>query len=84
MTAKELMDQLTALDVRLSMDGDTLRANAPFGVLDETLVDAIKLHKPKLIEMMRSPEPMGEDFIEWDAPMQIRYDLIGKKFELVK
>jgi hypothetical protein len=83
MTAMELMDQLTALDVRLFMDGDTLRANAPSGVLDETLVDAIKLHKPKLIEMMRAPEQVREDFIEWDAPMQIRYDLIGKKLEVV-
>ena len=84
MTAMELMDQLTALDVRLHMDGDTLRANAPSRVLDETLVEAIRLHKPKLIEMMRTPEPVRDDFIEWDAPMQIRYDLIGKKFELVK
>lgn len=52
MNAVELLDQLNALDVRLVLDNGTLRANAPSGALNETLVREIKMHKPELIAFL--------------------------------
>lgn len=52
MKAVELLDQLNAIDVHLSLDGDTLPAKSPSGVMIQTLVHEINLHEPELIDFV--------------------------------
>lgn len=52
-TVRELLQQLRALGVQLSLEGETLRLNAPKGVLTPELQARLKAAKPELVELLR-------------------------------
>jgi amino acid adenylation domain-containing protein len=53
MTAAELVAQLRARDVRLSIDGDRLRCSAPKGVLTGELRDQLAIRKAEILGWLR-------------------------------
>lgn len=57
MTAKALLADLVARDVRLSAAGDKLRVNAPRGALTAELRRALLDHKPELLKALRQRTP---------------------------
>lgn len=59
MTVAKLLARLRDLDVRLSVDGDQLRFDAPPGVVADELRVAIKAQKAELIACLRGPGPGG-------------------------
>jgi len=50
----ELLAHLRSIGVQLSLDGDTLRLNAPKGVLTAALQSELRSGKPGLLELLRS------------------------------
>ncbi len=69
MTAKELLAQLEAADVRLTIQGDRLVLNAPKGVLSAARIEEIRPHKPELLAILseRRGEPASDDAPEQDS-----------------
>lgn len=58
-----LLDQLQSRDVRLWLDGDTLRCNAPKGALTPKLTAQLKEHKPAIIALLKgsaAPTPAAK------------------------
>lgn len=53
MTAAELLAQLRRLDVRVSLDGELLRLNAPVGVLTDDHKRDLARRKPEVIAFLR-------------------------------
>lgn len=53
MTATELVYTLSALDVRLAVQGDRLRLDAPRGAITAELRQALIDHKPELLQLLR-------------------------------
>ncbi len=56
MSASAILADLRARDVRLSVDGDQLRARFKGRTLDPDLAEAIKTHKPALIALLQEEE----------------------------
>jgi len=56
MTPVELLATLTQAGVSLCPDGDTLRYQAPVGVLSDELKAALKAHQPELLKLLTAPE----------------------------
>lgn len=54
MSAEQLLSNLRALDIRVSVEGDRLRCNAPSGRLTRELEQSITAHKAELIRMLRA------------------------------
>ena len=52
MSAETLLSELQALDIRLSVEGDQLRCNAPKGQLTQELGQRIAAHKSELIQAL--------------------------------
>ena len=52
MTCAELMEHLRSLDVELSLDGESLRLNAPRGALSEELQAELRGRREELIEFL--------------------------------
>jgi TubC N-terminal docking domain len=52
MNAHALLDELRALDVRLTAEGDLLGVNAPAGSLTEQMKAALVENKPRLLELL--------------------------------
>ena len=52
MNAHALLDELCALDVRLTAEGDLLGVNAPAGSLTEQMKAALVENKPRLLELL--------------------------------
>src|ERR1700723_3508694 len=50
----ELLKQLRALGVQLTLEGEVLRLNAPKGALTAELQAQLKAHKPEILELLRS------------------------------
>jgi hypothetical protein len=64
----ELLAKLRARDVRLEVDGDLLRYDAPKGVLTPDLLAEMVEYKAGLIELLRSgadPSPADTRRCEW-------------------
>jgi amino acid adenylation domain-containing protein len=57
MSAEQLLSELRALDVRLSVDDGHLHCNAPKGRLTPDLQQRIAAHKPDLIRALRAAAP---------------------------
>lgn len=53
----EFLATLTARDIRLSLDGDTLRVSAPKGALTEEIKAAVALRKAGLLDLLRGHTP---------------------------
>ena len=60
MRVEELLSALSARDIRLRVEGGSLRFNAPPGALTTELRAEIATHKPALLELLASPAPAGE------------------------
>jgi amino acid adenylation domain-containing protein len=56
-----LLDQLAQRDIRLSLDGDRLRINAPRGALDDQLKATIAALRDDVIARLRMPGPAAQD-----------------------
>jgi amino acid adenylation domain-containing protein len=56
---KDLLQRLRALGVQLALDGETLRLNAPKGVLTPALQAELKAAKPEVIELLRAMQANG-------------------------
>jgi amino acid adenylation domain-containing protein len=54
---EHLLDQLAQRDIRLSLDGDRLRINAPRGALDDELKAMIAARRDDIIARLRTPAP---------------------------
>jgi Condensation domain/AMP-binding enzyme/TubC N-terminal docking domain len=52
--ASELLKQLRALGVQLTLEGEVLRLNAPKGALTADFQAQLKTHKPEILELLRS------------------------------
>ena len=48
-------------DIRLSLDGDRLRINAPRGALDDELKAAIAARRDDIVARLRMPGPTMQD-----------------------
>jgi amino acid adenylation domain-containing protein len=53
-TVRTLLDSLTRLDIRLWLEGDRIRVNAPKGTLDDSLKQLISTHKSELVAVLRA------------------------------
>ena len=53
MSANELLGRLAGLDIRLGVNGDKLRYDAPAGVLTPALLAAMREHKVALLHLLR-------------------------------
>ncbi len=54
MTSAELLLELKRLNIKLELDGENLRINAPKGFLTENLKHQLKQNKAQLIELLQS------------------------------
>jgi amino acid adenylation domain-containing protein len=52
-----LLTKLKTIDVKLSVEGDRLRINAPSGVLTPELKTELSMHKTQLLDLMRQVAP---------------------------
>jgi len=61
-----LLKTLTDRDIRLWLDGDTLRCNAPKGAMTPEIKQQLQQHKPDLIALLKGEtvEPMTQE--EWE------------------
>lgn len=55
--AEAILDELSALDVRLMVDGILLTADAPKGVLTPERLQVIRHHRRELIHLVRCQGP---------------------------
>ncbi len=72
---QHLLDELAARDVRLTLDGEKLKVNAPLGALDEGLKARLSQAKADIIAALRAaPEPRsGLRRVPRTAPLPISY-----------
>jgi thioester reductase-like protein len=66
------LDRLRQLQVRLWLDGDTLRCNAPKGVLTPELTAQLQAHKPDIVALLPGPAPGadGQNDLVQDAVLE--------------
>ncbi len=57
MNAEHLLSELRSLDIRLSVDGDSLRCNAPKGRITRELERKIAAAKPELLQILSDAAP---------------------------
>jgi amino acid adenylation domain-containing protein len=55
LNAEQLLSELRTLDIRLFVEGETLRCSAPKGVLTSSIEKRITALKPELVNALRSP-----------------------------
>ena len=55
--AAALLAELTAMDIRLAVDGIVLNVDAPKGTLTPQLLDTIRRHRRELIHLLRCQGP---------------------------
>ena len=60
MSVYTLLAQLAALDVRITVDGDRLRIDAPRNTLTTGLRDLVATHKPDLLAVLRHVPQAGD------------------------
>jgi len=78
--ATELLTQLRAIGVQLTLDGDVLRLNAPKGSLTPELQSELKANKPALLELLRTMRQNGGRAIETSIPRVERRPLMPLSF----
>ncbi|NEQ47683.1 MAG: NAD-dependent epimerase/dehydratase family protein [Leptolyngbya sp. SIOISBB] len=61
-----LLQTLAARDIRLWLDGDTLRCNAPKGALTPELKQQLKQHKPDIIAVLQGEVVATDTSEEWE------------------
>ena len=54
MTAREILQRLAVLDIRISANGDQLRVNAPQSVLTAELSAELAARKPEILSLLES------------------------------
>lgn len=59
MTAADLLAELRRLDVRVSLDGERLRLNAPVGVLTEEHKRNLAMRKPEVVAFLREAQRLA-------------------------
>ena len=62
MTAAELLAELRRRGVKLTVNGDRLRYEAPRGALTPELLEAMRQHKPELLRLLSRP-PIPQDVV---------------------
>src|SRR5215218_5386307 len=60
MTPRDLLAELTTLGVRLTVQGERLRVQAPTGVLTDELRQAMTRCKAELMELLSGPNEINE------------------------
>jgi amino acid adenylation domain-containing protein len=56
----QLLDEIAQRDIRLSLDGDRLRINAPRGALDDDLKAKIAARRAEIIARLQTPAVQGQ------------------------
>lgn len=59
MSVVELLAQLRALDVHVSLEGEKLRLNAPAGTLSDGHRELLQKHKGEIVEFLRSAQQLS-------------------------
>ncbi|MEM9484543.1 MAG: thioester reductase domain-containing protein, partial [Cyanobacteria bacterium P01_F01_bin.116] len=71
----QLLKHLQSRDVRLWLEGDTLRCNAPKGALTPELTAQLKERKPEIIALLKgSATPVSEPTTTTDEPLTLLLD----------
>jgi amino acid adenylation domain-containing protein len=75
MTVHELISDLRRKDVRLWLEGSTLRYSAPQGALTPPLIDALRRHKPALVTLLGQAAPSAEPIqsVSRDEPLPLSF-----------
>ena len=74
MPPRELLAELQAKDIRLTVQGEQLRIDAPKGMMTETLRAAIRQQKPALLTLLsapRRPEPAAPTVVADLCPLSV-------------
>ncbi|CAA0123881.1 Tyrocidine synthase 3 [BD1-7 clade bacterium] len=74
----DLINQLNARDIRLWVEQDQLRFNAPKGALTDTLLAYLRAHKTDLVEFLQSAQAANQQRIElptvdYSTPQPLSY-----------
>jgi amino acid adenylation domain-containing protein len=78
--AAELLTRLRAIGVQLSLDGETIRLNAPKGALTPALQAELKVCKPELLELLRAARQNGHKGATGLIPRAAREELMPLSF----
>ena len=72
---QQLLDELAARDVRLSLDGEKLKVNAPLGALDDGLKSRMAQAKTELLASLKRPQAVrgGLRRVSRTPPLPISY-----------
>jgi amino acid adenylation domain-containing protein len=74
--AAELLKQLRALSVQLRLEGDTLRLNAPKGVLTAALQSELRANKAELVALLQEMQSNGASSSVAPMVRVVRQDLM--------
>jgi len=74
--ASELLKQLRAMGVQLTLEGDVLRVNAPKGVLTPELQSQLKEAKPQILSLLRNVQMNGASSVTAQIPRAARRELM--------
>jgi len=64
---EQLLSELQQRGIGLAVEGEALRVSAPAGALDDGLRDALRLHKPRLLALLRAQAVGGAQPAAWPA-----------------
>ena len=73
MSIVELLQQLSNRDIRIWLEGDRIRVNAPEGALTAQLREQIQSRKPEIIAFLRQAEEVSSD-VRAIVPLQTEGD----------
>lgn len=79
MTPQALLDELKQLNVKVSLNGDRLRLEAPAGVLTPDLREKIRQHKTELAALLRKlKEEQAKQLLEEQGWVAIYSETLGE------
>ena len=76
MTPDALLDKLERLNVKVTINGDKLRLEAPAGVLTPELKEAVSQQKPALIALLEAQE--ARRLLETQGWVAVRSKVLGE------
>jgi len=76
MTPNALLDKLRQLNVKVTLNGDKLRLDAPKGVLTPELKEAVSQQKPALIALLEAEE--ARRLLETQGWVAVRSKVLGE------